>query len=223
VAFDAFAEDYDAALEKGLAVSGESKDYFAQKRVEWLRACLKGETPTTVLDFGCGTGSATPYLLELLEAEQVIGVDVSERSLAVARRTYPERAVFQTTTSFVAEEAVDVAYCNGVFHHIPPKERAAAVALVYRALRPGGRFSFWENSPWNVGTQYVMWRIPFDRDAIKVPMPEAVRLLKAAGFAIERVDFQFVFPRSLGFLRGMEKYLAALPLGAQYQVLCRKA
>jgi len=223
MSFDAFAEDYDAALEKGLSVSGESKDYFAEKRVAWLKACLGSETPETVLDFGCGTGSATPFLLEFLGAKKLIGVDVSERSLEVARKTYPEKTVFETTTTFPPEGAVDVAYCNGVFHHIPREERAVAVELVYRALRPGGRFSFWENNPWNLGTQYVMWRIPFDRDAIKVPPPEAVRLLRAAGFTIERVDFQFVFPRSLGFLRGVEKYLAALPLGAQYQVLCRKA
>jgi len=34
--FDGYAEDYDAALRKGLAVSGESKEYFAERRVEWL-------------------------------------------------------------------------------------------------------------------------------------------------------------------------------------------
>lgn len=223
MSFDAYAEDYDAALEKGLAVSGESKDYFAEKRVAWLKTCLGGTVPTTVLDYGCGTGSATPFLLEHLGAQKVLGVDVSERSLTVARRTYPEKAAFQTVADYQPDGTVDLAYCNGVFHHIALTERPRAVERVFRSLRSGGLFSFWENNPWNIGTQYIMWRIPFDRDAIKIPPSGAVTLLKAGGFIIERVDFQFVFPRSLGFLRGTEKYLAALPLGAQYQVLCRKA
>src|SRR4029434_4043103 len=70
-------------------------------------------------------------------------------------------------------------YCNGVFHHIPPQAREAAVAYVARALRPGGLWAFWENNPWNPGTRYAMHRIPFDRDAIPLTPPEARRLLQA--------------------------------------------
>jgi hypothetical protein len=32
--FDAYAEDYDVALARGISVSGERKDYFAQRRIE---------------------------------------------------------------------------------------------------------------------------------------------------------------------------------------------
>ena len=39
--FDAYADDYDVALARGISVSGERKDYFAQRRIEWLRDCLK--------------------------------------------------------------------------------------------------------------------------------------------------------------------------------------
>ena len=31
--FDAYAEDYDVALARGISVSGERKDYFTQRRV----------------------------------------------------------------------------------------------------------------------------------------------------------------------------------------------
>ena len=67
-----------------------------------------------------------------------------------------------------------------------------------------------------------MRRIPFDRDAILLPAPEARQLLLAGGFEIVRIDFQFIFPRMLKWLRGLESQLARWPLGAQYQVLCRK-
>lgn len=220
--FDEFAEDYEIALERGIAVSGERKDYFAEKRVVWLKGIL-GATPTAkVLDFGCGTGSATPFLLDILGAETLIGVDISEHSLQVARKAHPEKTSFSTLENYVPDGTVDLAFCNGVFHHIPLADRSGAVEYVLRALRPGGIFAFWENNPWNLGTQYVMWKIPFDRDAIKIPPPGAISLLKAGGFRVERLNFQFVFPKSLSFLRGLEKPLASLPLGAQYQVLCRK-
>src|SRR5262252_4828691 len=39
--FDAYASKYDAALAEGLSVSGETKDYFAQGRVEHLAGRLR--------------------------------------------------------------------------------------------------------------------------------------------------------------------------------------
>src|SRR5689334_7263327 len=88
--FDAYANDYEAALNRGLSVSGESKDYFAVGRVSLLNTCLKRmNLPVrTVLDYGCGTGTSTPLFFDVLGAEKVIGVDPSESSLRVARETY---------------------------------------------------------------------------------------------------------------------------------------
>jgi SAM-dependent methyltransferase len=223
--FDAYAADYDAALDQGLAVSGEDKMYFARGRLAWLAACLHqlGEQPSTVMDYGCGIGFATPVLFEWLGVTAMVGTDISRRSLDVARRAYgSERARFLLFDDYHPDAALDLVYCNGVFHHIPPQDRAAAVAYVARALRPGGLWAFWENNPWNPGTRYVMHRIPFDRDAQPLSPPAARRLLQAGGFEILQTDFWFIFPRKLKWLRGLEAGLARWPLGAQYQVLCRK-
>ena len=97
-----------------------------------------------------------------------------------------------------------------------------AIDYVLRSLRPGGLFAFWENNPWNPGTRYVMSRIPFDRDAITLSSPEARHLLRLGGFEILRTDFLFIFPRILDWCRWVEPLCSRLPLGAQYQVLCRK-
>jgi SAM-dependent methyltransferase len=117
---------------------------------------------------------------------------------------------------------LDLAYCNGVFHHIPLHEREAAVGYVYRAVRPGGLFALWENHPWNPGTRYVMSKCVFDKDAIVLTPSESRRLLTGQGFQVLRTDFAFIFPRTLKALRPLEKWLHKLPLGAQYQVLARK-
>jgi hypothetical protein len=89
-------------------------------------------------------------------------------------------------------------------------------------LRPGGIFAFWENNPLNPGTRYVMSRCDFDGDAIPIRSGDARRLLVENGFQIIAVQFLFLFPRFLRVLRGLETYVASLPFGAQYQVLCRK-
>jgi trans-aconitate methyltransferase len=174
------------------------------------------------MDFGCGTGSAIPFLSNELELESLVGVDASTRSLAIAQHTYGTRARFVPLAEYQPKGDFDLVFCNGVFHHILPGDRVAAVDTVYASLRPGGLFAFWENNPWNPGTRYVMRRISFDRDAITLSPPAARRLLRERGFEVMRTDFLFVFPRSLSWLRCLEPLSRSLPLGAQYEVLCRK-
>jgi SAM-dependent methyltransferase len=223
--FDQFADRYDDAINEGLSASGETKEYFAQGRINLVKKRLAelGVTPGSILDFGCGTGAATPFLRELPGAKTIYGVDVSPKSIEVAARLnpYPE-ARFLTTQHFPAGVQVEVAYCNGVFHHIPPAERRSAVQFVWKALKPGGLFFLWENNPWNPGTRYVMKKIPFDRDAIPLSPVEGKRLLAENGFEIVARDFAFYFPASLKFARALEPLLVKAPLGAQYCVLGRK-
>jgi SAM-dependent methyltransferase len=224
--FDRYAGNYELALSNALAPSGESREYFAEGRVEWLKRCLVklGVRPRTVLDFGCGDGSTTPLLRRALGAESGTGVDVSSKSVAVARKHFAtEHIRYEVLADVRVDGQMDLAYCNGVFHHIAPAERHDAVAVVYDALKPGGLFAFWENNAWNPAARYVISRCPFDKDAILLSPLKARSLLKRAGFEIVRTDFRFIFPHALRRLRKVEDYTVRLPLGAQYQVLCRKS
>ena len=223
--FDQYAAEYDAALAQGLSVSGEDKRYFAQRRVEWLNQCLHllSVRPKRLMDFGCGTGGAAGFLLDTLGGESLVGVDTSEMSLQFARRSYNSgRERFALFDEYQPRADLDLVFCNGVFHHIPVAERHAAVDYVFRSLRPAGLFAVWENNPWNPGTRYVMSRIPFDKDAITLTPPEMKRLLISCGFEIVRRDFLFIFPRALRWLRPIESHVSKLPLGAQYQFICRR-
>ena len=223
--FDAYAEDYDQALAKGISASGETKEYFARGRIEWLTRYLVAQhiKVESVLDYGCGTGSATAYFFDIMAATDLIGLDISSKSLEVARRTHQRPNVrYALFDEFRPSADIDLAFCNGVFHHIPPVDRPASLNYIYRALRPGGLFAFWENNPWNPGTRYVMSRCPFDADAITLAPPEARQILADAGFRILSLNFLFIFPRLLSPLRALERFVARLPFGAQYQILCRK-
>jgi SAM-dependent methyltransferase len=223
--FDEFSADYDVALAHGLSVSGEGKDYFARGRIAWVAKCLRQmeKKPRSVMDFGCGIGTAVPFIHEIVAPEFIFGVDVSLKSLEVARQgNKSEGLTFLLLSEYKPEEQMDLIFCNGVFHHIPVGDRATKINYIYDSLRPGGLLAFWENNPWNPGTRYVMSRIPFDRDAVTLTPPEARRMLAARGFEVLRTDFLFIFPRMLRWLRGLETLVSRLPFGAQYQILCRK-
>ncbi len=225
--FDEVAGSYDRLLNESLAASGESREFFARGRVGWLAAeweARRLSPAVRVLDFGCGTGGSTPWLRAAFSPLDFIGSDVSESSLEEARRMHGGEGVrFVNAAEMEAEAPVDLAFCNGVFHHIPPAARAGAVASVWRVLKPGGIFAFFENNPWNPGTLYVMSRCVFDRNAITLSPREARSLLEEAGFRILTRQSLFYFPRALGALRPLEKILRRLPFGAQYAVLGQKA
>ncbi|HTL59593.1 MAG TPA: class I SAM-dependent methyltransferase [Candidatus Limnocylindrales bacterium] len=223
--FDAYAENYAEALGRGLAISGEDSSYYLRGRVAWLKGCLQrmGFKPGSCLDYGCGCGDSAPELVSALGVQTVTGVDVSSSQIEIARRKHARaNCSFATVNEPPPAGAFDLAYSNGVFHHIPPVERPAALQYINKALKPGAYFALWENNPWNPGTRYVMKRIPFDKDAITLSPLETRRLVTAAGLKVISITFLFLFPRALRVFRPLEPRVARLPLGAQYQVLCRK-
>lgn len=222
--FDSYATSYDEDLHKALSVSGEDKNYFARGRMLWLADWLSrhGHQVSSALDFGCGTGSATPFIHECINPETVVGVDVSAESLSFARDNFGTRS-----TSFSLIEApdhnhFDVAFCNGVFHHIDPAERQQSLSYIYDSLVSGGIFALFENNPWNPATRYVMNRCAFDKDAITLSPPETRRRMKEAGFELLTTRYLFIFPAFLKLFRPLEKPLSPLPFGTQYVVVGRK-
>lgn len=223
--FDRFAENYEALLKPWLKVTGSPREYFAETRMHWLARLLRelGFAVQNAMDFGCGTGISIPLLIDVLGAADVLGVDTSEASLDVARRTLTHPGVrLKTVDACVPQGTLDLVFCSGVFHHIEPAERARAIEYVQASLRPGGVFAFWENNPWNPIVSYSMKHAEIDRYAVPIVPPEARRLLTAGSFRVLRTDYLFFFPSYLPGLRRLEKYLFRLPLGGQYLVLAQK-
>jgi SAM-dependent methyltransferase len=226
-AFDRYADNYDAALGRGLRLTGEPKEFYAEGRARWLAGRLSSRVALDCvrlcLDFGCGTGSSAGCLREVFPGASYLGYDPSVESVRRARSGHSEGGMrFEHEACAIEGGTVDLAFTNGVFHHIPPEARADALRLVWRAVKPGGWFAFWENNRWNPAVHFVMSRVPFDRDAQMLFPHQARSLLRAAGFEVVLTDYLFVFPAALGFLRALEPRLCKLPLGGQYLVLARK-
>ncbi len=222
--FDEFATKYEKTMERACAVSGESPDFYAAARMAWcvrrLQSCFPVET---ALDFGCGVGGSFRCFFDVLGCKSVIGVDPSEESLQVARSRYPDLKLhLSTPEKFPPAGNIPFAFCNGVFHHIDPRERLNALKYIRAALRENGIFAYWENNPWNPVVVYSMSLNEFDRNANTLSPLRSARLLTQAGFRVQFIDYCFFFPRFASVLRSLEPALRWLPLGAQYLVVARK-
>ena len=220
------SQEYDAMLTKGIRLSGETKDYFAFHRVKYLRAALPAHfQPTRILDFGCGVGTAMPHLMSFFPDATIVGVDTAVNAIEFARKNFKSnRTRFFPLAELADLEFFDLCYTNGVFHHIEPQNRAETARRIYHVLNPNGYFALFENNPWNPGTRLVMSRIPFDRDAKMLSIPEAHHLVKKSAFHPSgRAQTLFYFPSWLAPLRFLEPSLKNLPLGAQYCILGAKS
>ncbi|WP_110689059.1 class I SAM-dependent methyltransferase [Salinicola endophyticus] len=92
-----------------------------------------------VLDLGCGFGKFSGYCLGQ-GARRYVGVDISEKMIAEARRHYrDERIRFQVSALEDAEfdaEAYDVAVASMCLHYV--EDLGRVMDKVAAALRPGG-------------------------------------------------------------------------------------
>ncbi len=96
-----------------------------------------------ILDVGCGTGEITARLAELYPKATLVGVDLIERHLALARRrceAFGSRVTFRPADAFAlpfADAAFDLVVCRHMLQAVPRPEDA--MAEMVRVLRPGGR------------------------------------------------------------------------------------
>ena len=212
---------------RGLALSGESKEFFARGRLAHLRAFWdrgRLSEPRTIIDYGCGVGDVTVLLAQTFPGAQVLGVDPSRNCIDRARLSVSRRvqfAVLGESEQSLTTEA-DLLHVNGVVHHVAPSERPRLFAALGQLVAPGGIIALFENNPLNPGTRLVMARIPFDRGAVPIRCRRAKALLGEAGLELLDTAYLFYFPRALRVLRRFEPLLSRLPLGAQYAIVARR-
>ncbi len=129
--YDGWASDYDATLAEW--------HYEAPKQVaKMLREELGPESQ--ILDAGCGTGLSGAEL-QAAGFQTVDGMDVSERSLEIAKETGAYRSLEQVDMQRLPLPVADARYdglaCVGVLTYLPESE--AILKEFCRVVRPGGR------------------------------------------------------------------------------------
>ena len=142
--FDKFAAEYEAMHASSISLSGEAPDYFARYKAERLATVCQsmGKAPGRILDYGTGIGASLGPLRESFPEAELIGLDVSLRSLDVARSKLPENAslVHQDSGPLrVSPQSVDLVLIACVLHHVDPSARAETLKHLLPVLRPAAR------------------------------------------------------------------------------------
>ncbi len=95
-----------------------------------------------ILDAGCGTGEAASRLAELFPKARILGVDIIDRHLELARSRYARlapRLAFEHQSVFeltAADGSFDLTVCRHVIQSIPHPDRV--IAELARVTRRGG-------------------------------------------------------------------------------------
>jgi SAM-dependent methyltransferase len=101
-----------------------------------VAAAVAGRPAPRILDCGCGTGA---NLVMLGEFGQASGFDLSWRGLEFAK-SYGQRRVAHASMTQIpfASDAFDLVTAFDVLYSLSEPDEAAAVAEMWRVLKPGG-------------------------------------------------------------------------------------
>jgi SAM-dependent methyltransferase len=75
-------------------------------------------------------------------------------------------------------------------HHVAVDQRDTFVSEARRVLRPGGTFVIFEHNKLNPLVQWIVARIPFDRNAVLLTSWHTQRLVRNAGF--REIDWNYI-------------------------------
>jgi len=146
-------DDQEQRLERGLSLN--------ERRMESVAAEVEGLRARSVIDLGCGEGRLIKQLLSVKGLSRVTGVDVSHRSLQVARdRLNVERMpkLLQDKLSLLHGSLVyrdarfagyDVATLIEVIEHLDESRLDVLKRVVFEFARPGAVIVTTPNSEYN--------------------------------------------------------------------------
>ena len=135
-------------------LTGPYRHHYLKRRL-FVEGAIRGldRRPEILVDAGCGDGINLRWLAPL--AEQAYGTDYNALRLHRAFATGTAEVALADLTDWpLADESVDLVFCNHVLEHIP--DDVAALRELHRAVRPGGRVVL--GTP---NEDAAMWRLAY--------------------------------------------------------------
>tara|TARA_R110002049_G_scaffold21045_22_gene77449 strand:- start:6016 stop:6819 length:804 start_codon:yes stop_codon:yes gene_type:complete len=112
-----------------------------ENMMDQLLSCIDDKSGN-ILDVACGKGATTAYLLRYYSPENVVGINISERQLEIARQNAPGVS-FQNMSAmemnFAAESFDNMICVEAIFHFVT---RVDFLKSALKLLKPGGSIVF---------------------------------------------------------------------------------
>ncbi|MEV3950589.1 class I SAM-dependent methyltransferase [Streptomyces halstedii] len=170
-----------------------------------LEALAVPNPPHTVVDFGCGPGTAAALAADQWNC-RVYAVDSSQAMLELGRHAHPNplidfRHVAPGVLAFLPDASVDAVMCTLVMATIQDVDMMVRlIAEAHRVLSPGGRFAILEGHPDGVGIEYSMKRPIPGHEPARPGDPWPVQLKTTAGPWLDVTDYYWDLPTYLRIL-----------------------
>jgi SAM-dependent methyltransferase len=104
----------------------------------------------TIVDVGCGKGRSFRMLKILFRATRLVGVDMEDANLEIARRRVQRERVpvdflrNDCAAIDLPDASADVVFCHQTFHHLVQQEKS--LSEFHRILKPDGLLLFSEST-----------------------------------------------------------------------------
>src|SRR3989344_6742626 len=183
-----------------------------------------------VLDVGCGTGDFS--LILILYASEVVGIDLAEASIILAKTKMPLGNIkFIVSSAYempFPDDSFDIVVCRNMLHHLDEPEKA-----IKECSRLAKTIVIIESNGINPYRQIMkrVSKVYKERGEGAILVSQLKKMLNNNGFRVQRQKYGTFIPPaaprwSLGFLTWIEKIVEKTPLikffGGTYIAIAQK-
>ena len=163
-----------------------------------LNKCLKnGLSPSSeVLEIGCGIGTFTSLLIDVVKKGEITSIDISDKSIDIAKNTYTEKNV-----DFISGNAVTYDFGNqkfdyiilpDVLEHIPFEEHHKLFQKISQLIKKDGKIIIHIPNPYHSDYWRALGR-PMQYIDLSVHLPVIIDNLKQTGLFISFLEIYSVW------------------------------
>ncbi|MDR0605521.1 MAG: class I SAM-dependent methyltransferase [Bacteroidales bacterium] len=224
--FDLMSENLDELVKKGLGIFAVYRDSILSYKLDYIKHIVN-KIPSSILDYGCGSGLYTSYMKNYFQSAKIYGCDVSNKSIEVAKANHPDCefiTISEVNDLNVYKDKIDCIFINCVMHHIEPEEHSKWLTGLYNTMKSGSYLIIFEMNMLNPLVRWFVKRTPIDDNATMLKALYCKKLIKSI-FGEDgeiKLRYTYLFPWRNKFFTKIEYLFSRLPLGAQYYVAVKK-